>query len=78
MAEDLKQLKDEIEKLKLEIERLKSENEECEKEKYDEKLSKEKMVEILNETEKIVKKTFSILEGTLIGAIEGLKKNIKK
>jgi len=75
MAEkNIEELKEEIEKLKLELERLKKE---C-KEEDTSKIPKEQVIEILDETEKIIKKTFSVLEGTIVGAIEGLKKNIKK
>ena len=40
-------------------------------------MKKETVVKILDETEDIIKKTFSVLEGAIVGAIEGAKKNLK-
>ncbi len=76
-SDNMEEIKAEIKKLHEEIKKLKSELEKCEKEKEESKISRENLIEVLDETEKIVKKTFSILEGTIIGAIEGLKNNIK-
>jgi len=68
------ELKKEIERLKKELEALKKKTEEHPEEKM---IGKEKVVEILDETENIIKKAFSVVEGAIIGAIEGAKKNIK-
>ncbi|WP_456400675.1 ATP-dependent protease [Persephonella sp.] len=72
--ESAEELKKEIETLRKEIESLKKRTEEESEGKV---LSKETVIEILDETENLIKKTFSILEGTIIGAIEGMKKNLK-
>ncbi len=72
--ESVEQLKKEIERLKKEMEELKKEVEKEEKEGH---LDKEKVVEVLDTTENLIKKAFSLAEGAIIGAIEGAKKNIK-
>jgi len=72
---DVEKLKEEIERLKKELEKLRSSTEE----KHPEELiSKETVIKILDETENLIKKTFSVLEGAIIGAIEGAKKNLKE
>ncbi len=68
------ELKKEIERLKKELEELKKRAEEHPEEKM---IGKETIVEILDETENIIKKAFSVIEGAIIGAIEGAKKNLK-
>ena len=77
MAEEKKE---NVEELKKEIERLKKEMEELKKEvekEEEHKMDKEKVVEVLDSTENLIKKAFSLVEGAIIGAIEGAKKNIK-
>ncbi len=79
MTEEKKQnpeeLMKEIERLKKELEELKKKTQEHPEEKM---IGKEKVVEILDETENIIKKAFSVVEGAIIGAIEGAKKNLKE
>ena len=79
MTEEKKQnpeeLMKEIERLKKELEELKKKTQEHSEEKM---IGKEKVVEILDETENIIKKAFSVVEGAIIGAIEGAKKNLKE
>ncbi|NPA13055.1 MAG: ATP-dependent protease [Aquificae bacterium] len=74
--QELEILKQEIERLKQEIERLKMQASTNEKNPL-EAMKKETIIKLLDETEEVVKKAFSIVEGMLIGAIEGVKKNIK-
>ena len=62
----------EIDELKKEIKKLKN----PEEEKVD-ILSKDKVIDILDKTENVIKGTFSILEGAIIGSIEGVKKSIE-
>ncbi|MDQ7055236.1 MAG: ATP-dependent protease [Persephonella sp.] len=71
---DVEILKQEIERLKQDLERLKMRTLE---KTPGEMISKETVVKVLDETENIIKKTFSVLEGAIIGAIEGAKKNLK-
>ncbi len=73
-TENIEELKKEIEELKKQIQMLQQQTKaECE----EKMVNKEKVVEILDETENVIKKTFSLIEGAIIGAIEGAKKNIK-
>ena len=67
-------LKQEIERLKQDLERLKMKTLE---KSPGEMIRKETVIKVLDETESIIKKTFSVLEGAIIGAIEGAKKNLK-
>ncbi len=69
------ELKQEIERLKKELEELKKKTQESGEEKM---IGKETVIEILDETENIIKKAFSVIEGAIIGAIEGAKKNLKE
>ncbi len=70
----IEKLLEEIENLKREIENLKD----CNKEKSSEEvLDKDKIINMIDQTENIIKKTFSIVEGAIIGSLEGIKKNIK-
>jgi len=71
---DIELLKQEIERLKQDLERLKMRTLE---KSPGEMIKKETVVKLLDETENIIKKTFSVLEGAIIGAIEGAKKNLK-
>ncbi|WP_457638978.1 ATP-dependent protease [Persephonella sp.] len=71
---DVEILKQEIERLKQDLERLKMKTLE---KSPGEMISKETAIKLLDETENIIKKTFSVLEGAIIGAIEGAKKNLK-
>ncbi len=71
---DVEILKQEIERLKQDLERLKMRTLE---KTPGEMISKEAVIKVLDETENIIKKTFSVLEGAIIGAIEGAKKNLK-
>jgi cell division septum initiation protein DivIVA len=72
---NVEELLKEIERLKKEVEQLKKKTKE---EKEEKMIGKETVVEILDETENIIKKAFSVLEGAIIGAIEGAKKNLKE
>jgi len=78
MAEEktVEKLLAEIESLKKEIEELKSKCEEKDEEKKA-FLEKDKVVEIIDQAEEMLKKTFSVLEGAIIGSLEGIKKNLK-
>ncbi|WP_297455120.1 ATP-dependent protease [Persephonella sp.] len=67
IKQDLERLKQDLERLKLKtIERTPGEM-----------IKKETVIKVLDETENIVKKTFAVIEGAIIGAIEGAKKNLK-
>ena len=74
MAQKEDELKKEIEELKKQLEELRKQLKEEGKEEI---LTKEKLVEIIDETEGVIKKAFSIIEGTIIGALEGAKKSLK-
>jgi len=71
---DIELLKQEIERLKQDLERLKMKTLE---KSPGEMIKKETVIKLLDETENVIKKTFSVLEGAIIGAIEGAKKNLK-
>ena len=71
--DNLEKVLKEIDELKKEIEKLKG-SEEGEKVDI---LNKDKVIDILNKTENVIKGTFSILEGAIIGSIEGIKKSIE-
>lgn len=67
IKQDLERLKQDLERLKLKtIERTPGEM-----------IKKETVIKVLDETENIVKKTFAVIEGAIVGAIEGAKKNLK-
>ncbi|NPA51497.1 MAG: ATP-dependent protease [Aquificae bacterium] len=74
MPQKEEDLKKEIERLKKELEELKKK---VPKEKEEEVISKEKLVELIDETEQAIKKAFSVIENTIIGALEGAKKSLK-
>ncbi|HHG75005.1 MAG TPA: ATP-dependent protease [Persephonella sp.] len=67
-------IKQDLERLKQDLERLKLKTV---PKSPTEMMKKETVVKILDETEEIIKKTFAVLEGAIIGAIEGAKKNLK-
>ncbi|WP_293443462.1 ATP-dependent protease [Persephonella sp.] len=67
-------IKQDLERLKQDLERLKLKTV---PKSPTEMMKKETVVKILDETEDIIKKTFAVLEGAIIGAIEGAKKNLK-
>ncbi len=67
-------IKQDLERLKQDIERLKLKTV---PKSPTEMMKKETVVKILDETEDIIKKTFAVLEGAIVGAIEGAKKNLK-
>ncbi|WP_456464956.1 ATP-dependent protease [Persephonella sp.] len=67
-------IKQDLERLKQDLERLKIKTV---PKSPTEMMKKETVVKILDETEEIIKKTFAVLEGAIIGAIEGAKKNLK-
>ena len=67
-------IKQDLERLKQDLERLKLKTM---PKSPTEMMKKETVIKILDETEEIIKKTFSVLEGAIIGAIEGAKKNLK-
>ena len=67
-------IKQDLERLKQDLERLKLKTV---PKTPTEMMKKETVVKILDETEDIIKKTFSVLEGAIVGAIEGAKKNLK-
>ncbi len=70
---------DEIKRLEEEIEKLRRELEEVKKEKKEQELlEKDKIVEAIDKTEEFIKKSISILEGVIIGSLEGLKKGIQE
>jgi hypothetical protein len=73
----IEKLLNEIETLKKELEELKGCNEGKEEKGEKELIDKEKIVDMIEQTENLIKKTFSILEGAIIGSLEGIKKNLK-
>jgi len=67
-------IKQDLERLKQDLERLKLKTM---PKSPTEMVKKETVIKILDETEDIIKKTFAVLEGAIVGAIEGAKKNLK-
>jgi len=74
----IEKLLNEIESLKRELEELKKTGKEKEEDEGKELVDKEKIVSLIDHTENLIKKTFSILEGAIIGSLEGIKKNLKE